>query len=158
MSESSQTSNKAIDINETRDAERPVLLQPATNDLFVRTGRQVIEACQLSISVEVWLDELQNMLAQVSQWCTERSDKISFCAAVARGSKVILFFTPNGSAFNFDLADDLTDLNRQIVTGYNLGMIEVAQIPLAEIERFFDPMAAKLVYGKLPAASHPVET
>ena len=41
----------AIDIREDRDGERPVVLRPDDNDLFVQTGRQVIRACRLSIAI-----------------------------------------------------------------------------------------------------------
>jgi hypothetical protein len=141
-----------------REQDGDFLLHPSNNDLFAQTGKQIIEACKLSISVGVWLDELNRMLAEVKQWCGGRSDKIAACLAEGRGSEVLLFFVPHGLQFNFDLADELADLNRSLVTNFNIGMVEVGQIPAAEIRRFMDMEKVRIVYGRVPETSETVET
>ena len=40
-----------------------VVLRPSDNDLFLRTGKQVIDACKLDISIELWIHELASMAA-----------------------------------------------------------------------------------------------
>jgi hypothetical protein len=125
--------------------ESQFVLHPGDNDAFVRTGRQIIEACRLSISISVWLDELKEMFAQVREWCAQRPEKIQGCLAAGRGSKIVLFFVPQGKSFHFDLADEMTELNRELVTRYNIGTVEVGQIPASEIERFLDPEGTKIL-------------
>jgi hypothetical protein len=134
-------------IDSAKDGQRQYVLHPDDNDLFVRTGKQIIEAGRLSISIGVWLDELKEMQSLVREWCAARADKIQACLAVGRGAKILLFFIPTGTQFNFDLADELAELNRELVTSFNLGMIEVGQVPQAELERFIDIETARLVYG-----------
>ena len=142
-------------IHDVPDAQ--FVLHPEDNDVFIRTGRQIIEACRLSISVGVWLEELKEMCSFLAQWCTQRQDKIQACVAVGRGSKVMVFFVPHGSQFNFDLADELPDLNRELVTRFNIGMVEVGQIPHSEIERFIDLETARQIYGQIIQTSRTVE-
>ncbi|MFA7236228.1 MAG: hypothetical protein WC058_05120 [Phycisphaeraceae bacterium] len=47
-----------VTIRNDVDGDRPLILHPEDNDLFVRTGRQVIDACGLHIGVELWLREM----------------------------------------------------------------------------------------------------
>jgi len=125
-----------------------VVLHPTDNDLFVRTGRQVIEACQLSIGIHVWLEELKEMLAFVERWCVQREAQIAGCVAEGRGSKVLILFIPRGDTFNFDLASELAVLNRQLVTTFNIGYVELGQIPSSDLHRFVDPEKARNIYGQ----------
>lgn len=134
-------------IHSDRDADQQFVLHPANSDLFVRTGRQLIEGCQLSISLDVWIKELQGMFAHVAEWCGKRDRQVAGCWAAPRGNKVQLFFVPVGEQFNFDLAEELADLNREIMNNFNIGAIEVGQIPASQIERFLDPEKASQIYG-----------
>lgn len=149
----SKSQQDKITINE-RDGDVPVVLRPENNDLFGRTARQVISACQLGISVELWLNELTAMLTKVSRWSAERSQAIRACFCAPGGTRTILFFVPVIGRFDFDLADQLTALNAELVKEFNVGMVEVRQVPWEELDRFLNPDSAKLVYGEQPE-SHP---
>jgi hypothetical protein len=134
-------------IRSDRDGDQQFVLHPANNDLFVRTGRQLIEGCQLSISLDVWMKELHGMFLHVATWCGQRKEYVAECWAAPRGNKVLLFFVPGGTQFNFDLAEELADLNRDIMNDFNIGAIEVGQIPATQIARFLDPEKATQIYG-----------
>jgi hypothetical protein len=136
-------------------AQSQVLLRPENDDLFVRTGRQVIEACRLSISIELWVDEVKGMFEYISTWAQARDD-IRACHA-SLGSRISLFFIPKTDSFNFDLADALVQLNAQLVSQFNVGLVEVRQIPFAEVDRFLDAALARTVYGEGLAAHPAVE-
>src|SRR5437867_9646333 len=82
-----------------------VVLHPADDDLFVQTGKQVIDACKLNISIEVWLRELDSLLDDVRQWFGQRATRVKACYCMARGSRIVLFFVPAIGRFDFDLAD-----------------------------------------------------
>jgi len=68
-----------------------------------------------------------------------------------------VFVIPCGDQFNFDLADELASLNIHLVRKYNVGMVELHQIPFDEIDRFVDPATAKWVYGQQPTTHSSVE-
>ncbi len=152
-----QDKKSAISIDEGADGGRQVLLRPENNDLFIRTGQQVISACKLGISIEVWIQEMQSMFASVSKWVEERRDLIEACYSVPRSSKMVLFFVTKSEQFNFELADQLVDLNTHLITDFNIGMVEVQQIPLKEMNRFIDPETARRVYGPNPEPHRAVE-
>jgi len=129
------------------------ILHPDDNDLFMRTGKQVIEACRLGISIDVWVDEFNNMLADAKSWCTDHSDKVRSCFCSPVGARITLFFSPGSEAYDFDLAELLAELNSRLNKQYNIGMVEVRQVPWSQIDRFIDPEKARLIYGDERPAS-----
>lgn len=140
--------NAPVQIDGRKDADRPVVIRPADDDLFVRTGRQVIEACRLNISIEVWLSELEAMLAEVKAWAESRHERIRSCYCTPRGRKMVLFFVPLTGRFDFNLADELADLSSHLVKTFNVGMVETHQVPWDEVDRFLDVQNSQLVYGE----------
>jgi len=149
---------KPIRIREDHDADRPVVLHSTSDDLFIRTGKQVIESCRLSIGIEVWLDEFKSMTDYIKTWSADRpSIRACFCAP--QGAKVVLFFVPRSAHFDFELANELADLNAQLLKDFSyVGMVEVGQVPWAEIDRFVDIDSARYICGERPTACQAVET
>lgn len=133
-------------ISEECDGATDFLFQPADNDLFIRTGRQVIEHCRLGISVELWMQEVKELFSRVVQWCNEQQGRVRACYAVP-GAKVTLFVVPSGESYDFELGAELADLNVRWVQTFNVGMIETRQIPWAQRDRFIDPEASRRIYG-----------
>jgi hypothetical protein len=152
-----QSPQEAVRLTEGQDDQRQFIINPGDDDLFVRTGKQVIDACRLGISVEVWFHELSSMLQHVRQWTQNRKEAVRACFCVPRGTRVVLFFIPTSGQFNFDLADQLAKLNGELVKQFNVGMVEVGQIPWDELDRFLDPTKAKQIYGEQPGSHQAVE-
>lgn len=123
-------------IREDADGARQFVMHPENDELFTRTGRQVIEACHLGISIEVWFHERNAMFDHVLRWTTERAARVHACYAAPRGAGIGLFFVPRGESFDFDLADELAKLNGQLVRGFNIGPVEIHQVPADELARF----------------------
>ncbi len=140
-----------------RENDSHVLLHPADDDLFVRTGRQVIEACRLGIGIDLWLSELDSMLERVRDWAGQHASRIRSCFCAPRGSQIALYFSPALDRFDFDLADELASLNGELVKYFNIGMIEIHQVPESELDRFIDQSSARLVYGQHRKSHPPVE-
>lgn len=146
-----------LDAVRVTDSDPQVVLHPANDDLFVRTGRQVIGACRLGISVELWLRELDAALAKVREWAAARADSVRACYCAPRVERIMLFFCPKSEQFDFELADGLADLNVQLVKDFNVGMVEVSQVPWEELDRFVNLELARLVYGEQRRPHPPVE-
>jgi len=148
------TNSQKIDVSES---DSNVVLRPADNDLFIRTGKQVIDACKLDISIELWLHELEGMASHVVDWAQNHKDRITSIYLAARATKIALFVCPASDGFDFDLADDLTSLNTHLLKTFNVGMVEILQIPSDEIDRFVDEGRAKLIYGRQAKPHQSVE-
>jgi hypothetical protein len=136
-------------IREDADGERQFILHPENDEVFTRTGRQVIESCRLGISIEVWLAERDTMFDHVRRWMQESGmgHRIRMCFAAPRGIGIGLFFVPESDSFDFDLADELAELNGQLVRSFNIGPVEMHQIPEQELGRFVPPGAALRIDG-----------
>jgi len=147
---------EASRITDAADGERQYVIHPHNNDAFVRLGRQVIDACQLSIGIELWLAEMRSMKTEVAEWC--RSDASAMaCYSCPRGSHIALFFVPMGEEFDFDLGDRLTELGRDLGK-FNIGPLEIYQIPQSEVARFLAPEWLQgPIFERVPTSS-PVAT
>ena len=124
---------KAICIQEAHDGDTQVILHPEDNDLFIQTGRQVINACRLNISIDVWMKELTTVFHLVVEWARGHSNKVLACYCEPKGTKIILFFVPALGRFDFDLAEELSELNTKLISDFNIGMVEVRQVPEKEM-------------------------
>jgi len=151
-------SSSDIHLHENHDGERRYIIHPGDNDIFVRTGRQIIDACQLRISLEVWYDEFTQMLEFINTWCGQNSDAVRSCVCTTRAARVMLFFAPKSESFDFVLEDKLTDLDIQIRGKFSVGTVELGQIPVNEMDRFVVIEDSKQVYGECPGSSPAMRT
>lgn len=149
MASRSNTGQEPGVINEQHDGSRDFLIRSSNDDLFMRTGKQIIEHCRLGISVETWMKEVHDLFGQVQEWCEKRHDKVRCCYA-APTAKVTLFFIPTSEAYDFDLGEDLANLTVTLVQNYNVGMIETRQVPWSERERFIRDESSRAIYGQPP--------
>jgi hypothetical protein len=140
-------------VTQSREGEREFVFHPQNDDLFVRTGRQVIEHCRLGIGVEAWLGELHDLLGAVAMWCSERANKIRSCHVAPLASRVTLFFVPSSTSYDFDLGAELAELSVSLIQHYNVGMVETRQIPWSEQDRFIRVDTSRLIYGE-PQPAH----
>ena len=141
------TSTDPLRIHEATDAQRQVVLHPENDDLFVQTGKQVIEACRLNISLDLWKHEVRAMFDHIRKWAADHADRVQACYISPRHTKLLLYVAPRGEAFDFDLADELVQLNRTLLRKFQVGLIEVLQVPLSEIGRFVHPDEARELYA-----------
>ena len=130
---------------------QPIVFHPANDDLFVRTGKEVIASCQLGIGLELWLKEVDAVIEDVKAWC-QANPAVSIChVAVFRG-RVNLFFIPASASYDCQLGLLLSDLTARLYQQYNVGMIEVHQLPDRELSRFMPLSASRMIYVHQAAA------
>ena len=132
-----------------RENEAKIALHPdgSGKERFYRTGRQVIAHCELAISVEVWFTEFGSMVEYAAQWASARASSIRTCYCSPSGSRVVLFVVPISTSFDFKLSEELADLNSDLLKKFNIGNLEIHQVPGAEADRFIDFKSSQLIYG-----------
>ena len=151
------TQTQATHVHELRDGERKSVFHLSDNDIFVRTGRQLIEAGQLNISIELWRQELDLMFAYVKEWCETPNRRIRTCICEPRRARLMLHFIPAGEQFDFDLADAIAELDSYLCRNYkNVGLVEAGQIPWNEVDRFVNYSLCFVIYGEHPVAHEPM--
>jgi hypothetical protein len=149
MSSTHEISNPAsARIDGLRDAHRQFIIAPENRDLFVRTGRQVIAACNMQMRVERWLEVYEAMLGIVIDFAQEHVEHVAECYAIPRNAKTVLSFVPKSEAFDFELADQLAELQADFQQRFCniLGAIEIGQVPSWDLRRFLDRDTALRVY------------
>ena len=151
-----RSQDAAVHISATRDAQRSVVFHPESNDLFIRTGKQVIEDCQLAISLSVWMDELNSLLREMGDWAAGQSQLLRSCYCSPVRGRLTFFFAPKAEQFDFDLADLLVNLSLSLRQKYNVGSFELLQAPWSDWDRFVNIESAVRIYGDTCQPSGPV--
>jgi hypothetical protein len=144
-------------IREDANGHRRFILHPEDNDTFVRTGRQVVEGCRLGISVEVWLDECKAMFERVREWAQARAERVQACYAAPETSGIKFFFVPFSETYDIALDEELTDLDVELFRRFNVGTVDVLEIPARSLDRFLPPEATVLIYGDAARPPQSVE-
>ncbi len=98
------------------------------------------------------------MFDHVLRWVKEeeQAGRIQDCYAVPRGVGIGLFFVPHSESFDFELADRLARLNAAWVRGFNVGPVEIHQLPEDELDRFIVREAAIDIYHDADRPHQPV--
>jgi hypothetical protein len=143
-------------IDGLHDAQRNYVIAPENRDLFVRTGRQVIAACDTQMKIERWLEVYEAMLGAVRDFAEDHADRVAECYAVPRGAKTALSFVPRSQSFDFELASELAKLQFDFHQRFAniVGAIEVGQIPSWDLRRFLDPDAAERIFPPVSSSIH----
>lgn len=124
-------------ISERDDAARQFLLNTLNNDSFVRTGKQIIDACELQIDLESWKSNVADLWLEVQALAQGQSDRVSAAYLIPRSGTVHIFLITRGRQFDFDLANALADLNVRLRRERGIyGDVEASQVPAVELPQF----------------------
>lgn len=142
-------------IDHSHDAQRSYVITPENRDLFVRTGRQVIAACNTQMKIERWLEVYEAMLGAVRDFAADHADLVAECYAVPRNAKTVLSFVPKSKAFDFELASLIAVLQFDFQQRFAniVGAIELGQIPSWDLQRFLDPEESQRIYPDAPSST-----
>ena len=130
------SSDASLELHESELSGRSVLITPLDEDRFIVRGESVIRACNLTINAQLWWDELVAAMEEVSAWSHLRQGKLRDVVCDVGSAKVRFYFSTSGKQYDFDLADELTDLELKLHREFNLGYVEVMQIPHDAMNRF----------------------
>lgn len=140
-----QTSKNSVSvIHQLQHAAQQYRIITTDEEIILRTGEQIVRACQLQISANAWAQNFHLMLEHVARWCEERKGKIALALVELRSGKVVFYFIPKSEFFDFGLADDEADLDIFLNTRGAIGYAESRQIPGWEIDRFVSSEAFRV--------------
>ncbi len=97
------------------------------------------------------------MIAHATKWIEVHSASVEACFIEPRLRCIMLFFVPVSDRFDFDLADDLVELNVETIKNFNVGMVESHQVTFNELDRFLNLPMARQIYGDLGKSHRAVE-
>ena len=152
MSVNAPNSMRPVQVDSARNAEQRFVFSPENNDIFVKTGRQVLAACQLADDVaaafKAWQGQFGVMLEFVADWANRQAERVRNVVVVGRGGKLILMLLPTDEAFDFDLAEASSDLRFDLMKLFSaVGEIDILQVPVWDWQRFFGRDEVIASYG-----------
>lgn len=142
--------DEPIQIDAKHDGDRIVVLTSVTEDRFVKTCQWLVETTKLGISHDVWLRELHQLLTYVRHWAEARADRVRSCFAAQRDSEMAIYVVPRSNRFDFDLSDELTQLDLELAEKFQACPCDVLQIPDEARDRLEDLAGHRLavhIYG-----------
>lgn len=121
------------------DGFRDFILRKLNNDHFMRTGKQIIEACELHIGVEAWKQNMADLWSDITRFAGAHRGQVKRVYMLPRPGAVQVLYVTNKDEFDFDLADDLARWNIRIRRERLMyGEVEASQIPASELSQFVD--------------------
>lgn len=144
MSTTTETTSQKQTIHELQHAAQRYRIITSDEDIFERTGEQIVRACQLQMSVSAWRQNFALMIEHVGNWCKERSGRVALALVELRSDKAVFYIIPSSEQFDFALGLEQADLDIFLNTRGAIGYVETRQVPAWEIERFVAPEAYRV--------------
>ncbi len=133
------------------DTERQVFITGENEDRFILPVPEAVRHIQVGESRSIWNDELNAMLSMVYEWCRQpdKQKHIVGCHAAPCDGSITIFVVPARGRFDFDLADEITELGIRLSKDYPLIPSNVFQIPgnsPDDLAQFVDTRIAITLY------------
>lgn len=127
-----------------------IVVTPKDRDIFLISAEKATEACRNAIQLDQRIMRFESeFLFPLYQWCAERADRVCACYIPLPGSHIQVFVVTNSPQFDFDLAEEIAALERNLAqSGWRVG---VSQLPNGDdrtLATFFNPEGALEVYAK----------
>jgi hypothetical protein len=123
-------------IDERRHGNLPYRIITANEDIINLSGEQLVRACRMEISSEVWQDNFWKMISHIRDWARDHHDSLDRILIDFCNDKVVFFLVPKSERFDFDLGFAQAELDVYLNTRGNIGYAETRQIPSWDIETF----------------------
>lgn len=128
---------------------RDVLFEPLDEDRFVLSCGEAVKCAQIGMGVQALGDEIREAIRGARTWLDKRRESILACYATLRDGQILFVVIPSAPSFDFELANDLADLDIEIAEA-TLCHCEVIQVPAKcteDLSGFLDPRFLTMVYG-----------
>lgn len=135
------------------DGERQVVVSPEDEDRFMMTCQDAAEACRQGREAMQWGNTFRKVLSFIREDLDSSIDRVRSCYVGPADGHLACFVIAKSSSFDFELAEVLADLEREITTAFpEFTYIRVQQIPQSTdielLNTFFDPGKTIQIHGK----------
>lgn len=135
MKQASENAATSV-IHELQHAQKKYRVITSSEEILHRSGEQLVRACQLHISAEVWVDNFKRMESYVMEWCGKRPTAIAAMLVEVRTNKVVFWIVPLSEEYNFDLGFELAELDIYLSSQGGIGYCETRQVPYWDLMSF----------------------
>lgn len=129
-----------------------VLIETDDEDRFLMTMKEAAHACKQAENEKKWQDDFKRFLHKVSQWCEAKAEHVRAGYVGVGDGALNVFICTKSATYNFDIEDELSDLDIELVQAFPWLIAEVVQIPLQVKEDQIFSETAVSVYGDGRAA------
>jgi hypothetical protein len=133
-----------------RNVKQPITVCPDDQDRFVTTASDAARACHFFDQLNQWLDDFKGFLAYVHDWAEAHSADVSRVYVAPGLAGLEVFVVTRGDGYRFDLDDDVSRFDLDLVGKFRRCPAHVMQLPddsNETLQSFFSPEGALQVYG-----------
>jgi hypothetical protein len=131
-------------LHELQDAARNYRIITSDEEIFHRTGAQIVSACRLQMTVSAWLQNWDLAVEYVRKWCVDNADRLAIVLVDFRSGKTVFYVAPRSDTFDGDLADRQSELDLWLNTRGAIGYAETRQIPPWDLKKFVSSEALRV--------------
>lgn len=128
-------------------SEQHILVESDNEDRFMMTMREAAYACKQAQDKQEWQDDFKKFLHEVHQWCEAHAGKVEAGYVGVGDGSLNVFVCTKSADYDFDIDDELTELDIDLVKNHPWLVAEVLQIPEQTREDQILSDTAILVYG-----------
>jgi hypothetical protein len=134
------------------ESKRQIVVIPENQDRFLTTASAAAQACQQAEKQSEWVEQFKEFLGFIHQWCIDHGDKVHSCYVTIGDHSLNVLVCLKGDDYDFELDDQLAELDLALFDRYPVCTADVIQIPNqnALTEQFLPKQAsseAMQVYG-----------
>lgn len=135
---------------EWKDGSRPVFVSAKDEERFFTTSQEAAEALRHRDKIAQFQKEIMAILQHLRKWMYSHATVVDKCYFGFRSGRQVIFVVPKSAKFDFDLSDELTQLDLDLAAKFNLSRCEIMQVPgnsPETLSMFIDPGEVILIYG-----------
>jgi hypothetical protein len=110
-------------------SKQQVVVIPENEDRFLTTSRAAAQACQQAERLREWEGQFKEFLGFINTWCQEHEQKVRSCFVTVGDHSLNVLVFIRGDDYNFDLDDELADLDLALFERYPVCSADVLQVP-----------------------------
>lgn len=129
-----------------------VLVESDDEDRFLMTMNEAAHACKQAQGRKDWQEDFKRFLHHVSQWCEAHGSRVQAGFVGVGDGALNVFICTSREEYDFDLEDEITALDIELVNRFPWLIAEVMQIPGQVREDQILSDTAVSVYGDGTAA------
>lgn len=114
------------------------------------TAAEAARACKEAEDLLKWNKGFQSFLGYINAWCRKRPTDVARAYMSFSNEGLDVFILTRGSAYRFDMDDEIADLDIILAQQFPRCPAEVShfpELPTESLTSFFDPQKALQLYG-----------
>ncbi len=125
--------SSVLRLNWKEDDDTKVVVTPSNQDRYVKSVKNVIEACQAQEAAERSIAQFQYLLTRLGEWVRDHHDKIAQAYVTVRDVTFLFLVVQKSKAYDAELEEALTDVDLEIALSDEFSALRLSVLALPSV-------------------------